>query len=166
MDRHAFDQHIRAVQAQLILYVGIAITIRMRRRRRQRRIARRRTVWVKPWLLRRPLFGQYEHLLQELHREDERGYRNFLRVPPRLFMLVQRVGPQIQRKDTFWRKCLITGLRIAITLQYLATGDSYKSLQYGFRVAYNTISKIFPETCAAIFNEYLEECMPCPKTGR
>ena len=37
----------------------------------------RRTVWVKPWILRRPLFGQYEQLLQEMNREDERGYRNF-----------------------------------------------------------------------------------------
>ena len=137
----------------------------MWRRRRQRRIPRRRTVWVKPWLLRRPLFGQYKQLLQELHREDERGYRNFLRVPPRLFMeLVERVGPHIKRKDTAFRKCIDPGLRIAITLRYLATGDSYKSLQYGFRVAYNTISKIIPDTIPAILNEYMEESMPCPKT--
>ncbi|MPC48338.1 hypothetical protein E2C01_042107 [Portunus trituberculatus] len=30
------------------------------------------------------------------------------------------------------------GCRLAITLRYLATGNSYKSLQYSFRVAHNT----------------------------
>ncbi|KAH3822660.1 hypothetical protein DPMN_124470 [Dreissena polymorpha] len=42
----------------------------MRRRRRPRR----REVWVKLWLTRRPLYGQYEQLLQELNKEDPKGY--------------------------------------------------------------------------------------------
>ena len=106
MEGHAFDNHICAIQAQLTFYLGNAIVLRLQRRRRQRRVARRRTVWVKIWLLRRSLFGQYERLLQELNRKDERArYHNFLRVPQRLFMeLVEGVGPHIQKKDTFWRK--------------------------------------------------------------
>ena len=53
------------------------------------------------------------------------------------------------------------GLRIAVTLRYMATGDSYKSLQYGFRVAHNTISKVVPETCEAIVEEYMAEEVVC-----
>ncbi|KAH3776383.1 hypothetical protein DPMN_177807 [Dreissena polymorpha] len=41
---------------------------------RRRRRPRRREVWVKLWLTRRPLHGQYEQLLQELNREDPKGY--------------------------------------------------------------------------------------------
>jgi hypothetical protein len=74
----------------------------------------------------RTLYGQYEHLLSELNREDHTGYMNFLRVSPEpRIELVARVGPHLQKKDTFWRKTLEPGLRLAITLRYLVTGDSY-----------------------------------------
>ena len=71
--------------------------------RRQVRTPRR--YWVKPWLLGCPLFGQYENLLYELHREDSKGYQNFHRMSPELFNeLVEKVGPLITKKDTFYRK--------------------------------------------------------------
>ncbi|XP_050693866.1 putative nuclease HARBI1 [Eriocheir sinensis] len=86
-------------------------------------------------------------------------------MEPNMFKeLLDRVGPHIEKQDTFWRKSLSPGLRLAITLRYLATGESYKSLQYGFRVAHNTISLIIPETCEAIFQEYKHEVLSCPKT--
>lgn len=44
------------------------------------------------------------------------------------------------------------------------TGNSYKSLEYGFRVGNNTISKLIPETCEAIFAEYGNEYMACPSS--
>ena len=62
------------------------------------------------------------------------------------------------------RPCLEPGLRLAITLRYLATGDSYLSLEYGFRVANNSISKIVHETCDAIILELHEEFLKCPTT--
>ena len=65
--------------------------------------------------------------------------------------LIERVGPRLQKQDIFWRKALDRGLSLALTLRYMVTGNSYKSLQYGFRVAHNTISVIIPETCEAIF---------------
>ena len=51
-----------------------------------------------------------------------------------------------------------------MTLRYLATGDSYKSLQYGFRISHNAICSIVPQTCEAIIAEYGEEVLVCPKT--
>lgn len=49
------------------------------------------------------------------------------------------------------------GLKLVITLRFLATGNSYKSLEYSFRIAHNTISKFIPEVCSAIYEEYQEE---------
>jgi hypothetical protein len=103
--------------------------------------------------------------MAELAMEDIPGFKNFLRVEPELFHeLLERISPRIQREDTFMRKSLKPGLRLAITLRYLATGDSYKSLEYGFRVANNSISRIIPETCEAIIQEYQDELLKCPKT--
>ena len=62
------------------------------------------------------------------------------------------------------RKALEPGHRIAITLRYMASGDSYQSLSYNFRVAQTTISLLIPETCEAIVQVYLDEVMQCPST--
>lgn len=51
-----------------------------------------------------------------------------------------------------------------ITLRFLATGNSYKSLEYSFRVAHNTISKFIPEVCSAIYEEYQDEIFKVPST--
>lgn len=40
--------------------------------------------------------------------------------------------------------------RLLLTLRFLATGDSYRSLTFLFRIPHNTISDIVPETCKAI----------------
>jgi hypothetical protein len=126
---------------------------------------RRRRMWVRPWLLRRPLYGQYEKLMAELTAEDVTGFKNFMRMEPDLFHeVLARVGPRITKQDTFWRRALEPGLKLAITLRYLGTGNSYMSLQYGFRVAFNTISILVIEVCQAIIDEYSAEVMRCPVT--
>ena len=55
-------------------------------------------------------------------------------------------------------------LCLAIILRYPATGNSYKSLSYDYRVAHNTISLIISDTCEAIYLEYQAEVMWCPHT--
>jgi len=57
---------------------------------------RRLWLWTKSWLLRRPLYGQYEQLLHELTVEDIPRYRNFLRMNPEMFHeLLARAGHKI-----------------------------------------------------------------------
>ena len=46
----------------------------------------------------------------------------------------------------------------------MASGDSYKSLMYGFRVPHNTISLLIPEVCEAIIQEYSDEVISCSPT--
>ena len=122
---------------------------------------------VRSWLSRRIQYGQYENLISKFPLEDARAFKDFLRVDQELFLeLLRRVGPRLEKRDSFMKKALKPGLRLAITLRYLATGDSYMSLQYGFRVANTTISLIVPEVCEAIIQEYLNEVMPCPKSER
>lgn len=62
------------------------------------------------------------------------------------------------------RAPLEPGLKLAITLRYLATGASYRDLAFAFRVAHNTISLFIPEVCQAIFEEYQAEMWNTPQT--
>ena len=119
---------------------------------------------VHHWLSaeRRLQYGQYDRLMAELRMEDEHSF-NFLWMPPEMLdELLNRVGPRIQKNDTLWRKSLEPGFELAITLRHLAAGDKYPTLQFGFRVARNTISTFILELCQTIVEEYKDEVITFP----
>eukprot|EP00057_Strongylocentrotus_purpuratus_P014074 XP_011668548.1 PREDICTED: putative nuclease HARBI1 [Strongylocentrotus purpuratus] len=104
--------------------------------------------------------------MNELKEEDTKGFRNFLRMDYDLYQeILRRIEGRITNpKASRYRKPLSPGIKLAMTLRYLASGDSYHSLMYGFRVAHNTISKVIRQVCAAIVAEFSEELIPCPTT--
>ncbi len=70
---------------------------------------------------------------------------------------VDRLTPLICKLDMNYRKALDPGLKVAITLRYMATGDSSKSLQHGVRVAHNSICVLIAEVSSAIVDAYHEK---------
>ena len=60
------------------------------------------------------------------------------------------------------REPLTLRLKMAVTPRYLASGDSYPTLQYAFRVARLTINKFVMQVCDAIIRAYQDEVMTCP----
>ena len=103
--------------------------------------------------------------MNHLSEGDVRSFKNFVRLELGMFnQMVADLTPRLKKTTTNCRKPLSVGLNLAITLRYLATGDSYKSLTYGFRVAPNTIVSIMPEVCQAIYDHYHETAFKCPTT--
>jgi hypothetical protein len=133
-------------------------------RAQRRRAPAKRRFWVRPWVLRREELGSYSTLMEELRLEDVSGFINFMRVEPQMFQeLLARVGERITKKDTSFHKALEPGLKLAVTLRHLATGDSYHSLMYSFRIPHNSISKIVREVTQALVDEYKGEAVVTPK---
>jgi len=88
----------------------------------------------------------------EILYEDVESFQLFFRMNPRLFnILLDKVSPYIQRQDTVMRKCIPPVQRLSLTLRYLATGESYRSLAFTTRVPACTISRIIPETVRVIY---------------
>ncbi|CAC5391822.1 unnamed protein product [Mytilus coruscus] len=84
-----------------------------RRRTRRRRQQRHREIRVRQWLTRRPLYGQYERLLQDLNRDDPNGYKNFLRVDADMFgELLNRIPHRIEKQNTNFTRNLTDEERI------------------------------------------------------
>lgn len=103
--------------------------------------------------------------MKELENEDKCLFKNFLRVDPNMFReLVDRLNARLQKHDTWFRKALEPGLKLAITLRYLATEESHKSLMHGFRIAHSTISILGPEFCESIITGYADQVILCPTT--
>ena len=131
----------------------------------ERRRGRQRRFWIRPWICRRVELGGYHQLVAELMREAHGDFKGFFRMEPELFHdMLTRLAPGLTKEHTRLREPLEPGLKVAITLRYLACGNSYRSLGFTFRVPHNTISKFVPVVCQAIVDEYEGEVFPVPGT--
>jgi len=100
-------------------------------------------------------------LLADLNFQSVSGlYKNFTRMSPSEFeFLINLIGEKISKKDTAFRKAISVQERLALTLRFLASGDSYVSLQYLFKISKQAISCIMPEVCEALvekLNDYIQ----------
>ena len=69
------DEVVTAVVASSSYLMMAGAISEMRRRKRSVR-----KIWVKPWILARPIHGAYEALSSELMRNDEASFRNYVRT--------------------------------------------------------------------------------------
>ena len=94
MDRLA--ENIALLEPEELAVVGVACHI-VGQSLRRKEATRRRRLWARPWLLRRPMYGQYETLLAELMVEDVPRFKNHQRIDPDLFheLLANRANDAI-----------------------------------------------------------------------
>lgn len=119
--------------------------------------------WIRPGLTIRSRSGFYRTLHCKLRDQDPQWFHNFVRMSVEDFnYLVERLTPYIKKLDTRFRKSISVGERVAVTLRYLASGDSFSSLMALFLLGKTTICHIVHETCGAIYealkNDYLKVC--------
>ncbi|XP_048247699.1 putative nuclease HARBI1 [Haliotis rufescens] len=124
---------------------------------------KKRRWWGRDWLLRRSIHGQYDALMAELQLEDPEAFVNFLRLDIATFHeLLASVEDRLTKNRTRWRDPVSPGLKLAVTLRFLATGDSHHSLMYNVRLAHNTISGMIVSVCNAILDVMEAEVMKTP----
>ena len=104
--------------------------------------------------------------MAELYATDIPGFTNYMRMFPEFFEMIKtRLEPLLARQATNYRAPISVGEKLALTIRYLATGESYTSLSCQFRVDRSTISKFLPEVFSrAIQDEFTRECLRCPTT--
>ena len=99
--------------------------------------------------------------------DDPIAFGNFIQRPPELCQeLEQRITAEFQSDRTLMRDPVSPGVKLVVTLRHLATGDSYTTLQYAFRVASAPIKKFVPEVCDAIIKAYRDQVVQCPHSQR
>ncbi|CAB3978282.1 Hypothetical predicted protein [Paramuricea clavata] len=137
--------------ASINLHRIVYLFILLMRRRRRRMRAACRTIWSRTWIQRHQRRGIFVNLLRELE-EDPEIFRQYHRFDINSFRKILRmVEPYIKKKDTVMRVSISPGERLSVTLRFLATGESFRSLSFQYRIGERTVSNIISETCQALY---------------
>ncbi|XP_063242786.1 uncharacterized protein LOC134542451 [Bacillus rossius redtenbacheri] len=144
-----------------ILLVSSAVVVIAAYHCMQRKHKRRSRRWWCSNLFKDRVSNQMLGVLKA--QEISGQYKNFTRMSPTTFEdLLIKIGPKICKKETHLREPITIQDRLAVTLRFLATGDSYSSLQYLFRISKQAIGGIVTEVCSALI-EVLKENIKLPK---
>jgi hypothetical protein len=95
-------------------------------------------------------------LLADLNFQSVSGlYKNFTRMSPGEYkLLINLIREKISEKDTAFRKAISVQETLALTLRFLASGDSYVSLQHLFKISNQAISCIVLKVCEALVEKW------------
>ena len=105
------------------------------------------------WIARRESLEASNCLFRELSSEDQQAYRKHMRMSAEKFdELLRLVESCISKTDTAMKAAIPARLKLEVTLQFLASRDSFSSLPSLFRIPPCTISRFLPETLQSIIN--------------
>ncbi|KAK8406340.1 hypothetical protein O3P69_007203 [Scylla paramamosain] len=100
----------------------------------------------------------------KLMAEHPASFTNFMWMALTMFdELLGRLAPRITNQHTY-REPLTSGLKLALTLRHLVSGNKYASMNFAWRIPHNIQSLVAKEVCQAIIDEYADEVMVCPST--
>jgi hypothetical protein len=125
----------------------------------------RKRCWTRSWITERNTKGCFHQLLPELAAYDTPAFENFMRMDFDHFnKIVDCLSERLCKKDTIMRECIKPAEMCCLAIRYLATGESFRSLEFQFRISRVTISKIVVEVCQALYEVMGPKYLATPKT--
>ncbi|KAL3281853.1 hypothetical protein HHI36_005057, partial [Cryptolaemus montrouzieri] len=111
-----------------------------------------RSKWSRKWLLNRR---------DDDDKDELNDWRNYLRMDIDTYTyLLELVTPHIIKENTCMRTAISPHERLTASSRFLATGRSYKNLEFTTIISKQRLCEIIPEPCEPIFkvlkNEYLK----------
>ena len=85
-------------------------------------------------------------------------------TPNRMEHLLSLGAPPVTKLTTNYKEPVPSKQRVLLTLSHLATGESQISLSLQYRIGRQTISKIIPETCKAIYDALVAKYVNMPSS--
>ena len=106
---------------------------------------------TRQWIRRRDERGYFNNIVKELAIEDTTEYKEMMRMSHADFQRILSYIEDITRKQVLdGNKVIPPKERLALTIRFLATAETYRSLSYQFRISTRAISYITKEVCEAI----------------
>ena len=104
-------------------------------------------------------------VLPELAAQDTLAFESYMRMDFEHFSkIVDLLLERLHKKDTVMKACVKPAEMCCLAIRYLATGESFHSLEFQFPMSGVTISKIVIEVCQALFEVIGPIYLSTPKT--
>ncbi|XP_032688981.1 protein ALP1-like [Odontomachus brunneus] len=165
------DQYLHYRERLKRLFITILIEQQVKRRRiaavaavihhvqSKKRKYLKKKFWIAPIFKNRKKNSFYFASVPKLKLEDLR-FRNYFRMSATQFEeLLQIVGTNLQKQNVV-RESISSSERLALTLRYMASGDSMTSMSYQYLVGVTTVSNIIRETCTVIWDSLRPLVLP------
>ena len=106
---------------------------------------RKRRYWMRSFLKQRSNYS-VEDMLSDLRKDDtdpvtneetiNGWFKNYTRISAEDFdKLAEAITPYCQKQDTSFRDAVSVRAQLAVTLRFLATGDSFSSIHYDTHIS-------------------------------
>ena len=116
-------------------------------------------------MLCRKIDGAFHTIFKELKEQDSDGFKGYVRMDIDHFEeLVHLLNPFSQKQDTNRTECISSKERCCITLRYIASGESFRSLRYQFQISTKAVSYRVYELAFAITQALEKEHFKTLKT--
>ena len=113
---------------------------------------------TRKWIRRRKEKGYFDNIVRELSIEDTAAYKEVMRMSHEEFLYILR---SMEKDFTYYaalRRTRVLGgnevicpkARLTVTIRFLASGETYRSLSFQFRMSRGAISYIVKDVCNAI----------------
>ncbi|XP_071626679.1 uncharacterized protein [Temnothorax longispinosus] len=112
----------------------------------------RKRFWVSPICSQREKHGFFKAILPSLQLEHLGFYNYFRMSSTKMEELLTLVGEDLKKQNCI-RKPIPPAQRLALTLRFLASGDSMTSMHYQYLVGVTTASNIINTTCAVLWKK-------------
>ena len=122
---------------------------------------------TRAWIKRREDKGYFNNIVRELMIEDTVAYREMMRMTYDDFTEILRViEPDITPQQVNGgHKVIRAAERLTLAIRFLATGETYRSLSFQFRISKSAISYIVNEVCQAIIKNLGPVYLKVPSTN-
>ncbi|CAK1604032.1 unnamed protein product [Parnassius mnemosyne] len=122
---------------------------------------KRRRYWVHPVNNKRESKGEFHCLVKEIENDAQR-FHQYFRMSKAQFEEVHSLIEGDIKIHTKFRKPIGTKERLAVCLRFMATGNSFRSLGFNYRMGFATVKIIVEQVCNAIWKNLAPIVMPQP----
>ena len=142
-----------------------AIVLLLDDKEKEKENVKERSQWVRPWIARGKSDTAFYIIFQELKQEDPEEFRGYVRPNKTSFQkLLELLAPSLLKKDTVMRECIKPEEMCCVALRCFASGKSFRSLEYQFRISRKAIMYIVEQVAAAIIKILEEMSLKTPNT--
>lgn len=106
-----------------------------------------------------------QNILIDRHlMDDETKFREYFRLTPFLSRkILDGIENDVASVATSWVRNPISAYhKLCITLRYLATGETFRSLAFQYRIHHSTIGRIVENCLTAIIARFMTKAIPQP----